>query len=268
MAAPQTRSETPYRVDVAGGWAVASRTGAEPCVACGGRGMVSSRDEEGYQVYRPCDCRSLQLRVDRYNRAGIPGEFAHSTLGTFAPRNDDVGEAHRAAGQFLRGFEKGARGLCFWGPVGTGKTHLATALVRDLTLEKGVSSRFCDNLQLLQNLKLAYERREGTAELLEPLAAVDVLVIDDLGKGLGSKWEITVLDDVINRRYNAGATTVVTTNYPDKDTSAIADGFETLAHRVDRRIYSRLKAMCDFHHLQGDDYRQTRRSRRARLSRP
>ena len=265
MAGPGNRTKTLYRIDVADGWAVASRASADPCEACGGRGMLPSRNDEGYRVYRPCECRSLQLRIDRYNRARIPGEFAHSTLDTFTPRNDDVGEAQRAAGQFLRGFSKGDRGLCFWGPVGTGKTHLAAALVRALTLEHGVTCSFCDNLQLLQDLKLTYERREGTAELLEPLATVDVLVIDDLGKGLGSKWEITVLDDVVNRRYNAGATTIITTNYPDKDTSAIADGFETLEHRVDRRIYSRLKAMCDFHHLQGDDFRQTRRSRRARM---
>jgi len=227
--------------------------------------MVPDRDDEGYRVYRTCDCRQLQLRIDKFNRAGVPGEFAHSTLGTFAVRNEDVGEAHQAAAQFLRGFTLGSRGLCFWGPVGTGKTHLATALVRELTLERGVACRFCDNLQLLQDLKMAYERREGTAELLEPLAEVDVLVIDDLGKGLGSKWEITVLDDVVNRRYNAGHTTLVTTNYPDKAASAIADGFETLQHRVDRRIYSRLKAMCDFHQLNGEDYRQSRRARRARL---
>ena len=263
---PTTRphSDSPYRIDVVGGRAVASRASDAPCPLCKGRGMLPDRDDEGYRVYRPCDCRQQQLRIDKYNRAGLPGEFARSTLGTYAP-NEDTGEAHQAAAHFIRGFSKGSRGLLFWGPVGTGKTHLSTALVRELTLERGVSCRFCDNLQLLQDLKMAYERREGTAELLEPLAEVDVLVIDDLGKGLGSKWEITVLDDVVNRRYNAGATTLVTTNYPDKASSAIADGFETLQHRVDRRIYSRLKAMCDFHQLKGEDFRQSRRARRARM---
>ena len=56
--------------------------------------------------------------------------------------NDSVRAAKIACFKTTRGFETGDLGLGIIGPVGTGKTHLMAALVRELTLTDGVATRF------------------------------------------------------------------------------------------------------------------------------
>ena len=85
---------------------------------------------------------------------------------------------------------------------------------------------------------------------------IPFLVIDELGKGRGSEWELGVLDDLISKRYNAQRTTVLTTNYPIQKSSAY-EGEEDLSERVGIRIYSRLTEMCRPVRLSGADYRQS-----------
>ncbi len=256
----------PYLVEGQGALAVARATTV--CPDCGDSGFVSHRDDNGYRVMRPCHCRALARRITLFNQAGVPALFAGCSLDTFRPSNERLGDAHAAASEMTQNFALGARqGLLLMGPVGVGKTHLAVAIVRKLTLDMGISCRFVDFLQLLQDLKASYEKRAGTADLLEPLGGVDVLVIDDLGKGRGSDWEGDVLDDLVSRRYNSGGTTVATTNFRDRDRDTSgsshrnAFAHETLAQRVGDRIYSRLRAMCQFVEVDGDDFRQSRAGR-------
>ena len=94
---------------------------------------------------------------------------------------------------------------------------------------------------------------------MHPLVTLPVLVIDELGKGRGSEWELGVLDELISKRYNAHRTTLFTTNYglesSAKSTEA-SKGFESLQERVGSRIYSRLIEMCKPIRISGRDYRK------------
>jgi len=113
---------------------------------------------------------------------------------------------------------------------------------------------------------------------------VEVLGIDELGKGRASEWEISVLDALVNRRYNAGVSTFFTTNYPLTRTSegdaekpgTVRNPFNPeqveelkrrvalpiLAERVGARIYSRLAEMCRIRSIEAEDYRQVLATRK------
>ena len=157
------------------------------------------------------------------------------------------------------------------GGVGVGKTRLVCTMVRRYTLTHGIPCLFKDFSALLSEIKAGYDQGLSESHVLDRINSVDILVVDELGKGRGSDWEINILDTIISNRYNMRKTTIFTTNYTDskhttyreKTTARSAtEGvqefvkLETLEQRVLPRIYSRLREMCDFVEIKGGDFRQ------------
>ncbi len=243
------------------------------CPRCAGTGGTMSRDDRDYEVFQPCPCVKARQRMELFNAAHIGRRFQNSTLDSFEPRTVEQERARQLAWDFTRMYPAVRGGLIFYGPVGTGKTHLVVGIFRELTLHKGAGCRFVDYGNLLQDLKRSFSSREGDAAVMLPLVEVDLLVIDELGKGRNTDWEETVLDDLISRRYNAGRITLCTTNYMPHDTPAgAATGLNpayearsrgqrasgpSLQERVGERIFSRLCEMCEFVGVAGEDYRRT-----------
>ncbi len=246
------------------------------CPECGDRGGQVTRDEFGYEVFAACPCLKARRRLDMFNAANIGKRFLNSTLGTYKPKTTVQRAAQMRAEEFALQYPAVEHGLTFYGPVGTGKTHLVVAIFRHLTLRKGVGCRFIDYGNLLQDLRRSYSNRKGDGYLMMPLVDVELLVIDELGKGRGTEWEETVLDDLISRRYNAGRTTLCTTNFdplrepleveagPNQEftkraLAAAGQALPSLSQRIGERIYSRLCAMTEFVEVDGGDFRQGQR---------
>jgi len=204
-----------------------------------------------------------------YRKARIPGKFAEKTIEAFAPINGTIEPTRQYLYELYPNFQPGQRGILLMGTVGTGKTHLAASFIRELILERGIPCRFQDFAEMLALIRDAYARDGSEMDVLAPLIDVDVLLIDDLGKGRNTKWELQVLDILISGRYNAERTTLVTTNYTNSLESTLRERFrvkgnaeaeeitsrDTLCDRVGERIFSRLREMCKFFELKGEDYR-------------
>jgi DNA replication protein DnaC len=245
------------------------------CPACRGRGGLVVPDEHGYEVFNSCACTGARRRIELFNAARIGRRYRDATLESYRPGNARQARAKQMAEDFTLMYPAVKRGLTFVGPVGTGKTHLVLGMFRKLTLEKGVPCLFVDYSHLVKDLRRSYETGEGETGHVVPLFAVEVLLIDELGRGQRTEWELTVLDDLISRRYNAGKITLCTTNFSiggdrgaavrkvlnaaheaRKARSATAHATQSLQDRMDERIFSRLSEMCEFVEVDGEDYRR------------
>jgi DNA replication protein DnaC len=251
----------------------------EECRVCGGDGVTFDRGEDGYGRVSDCPaCTNLRSRVEAFNSAKLPARYHDRSFEEFRRYRDEnmaeplgnlvevVTKVYDKAVSFI----PGDPGLLLIGAVGTGKTHLLSALVRHFTLEKGFSCRFIEFTHLLSELREAYERHQAAAAIVERLTSVQVLAIDELGKGRKTDWQLSIIDELISKRYNRGLSTFFTSNFPlgrpsvargeliDTESAGFrrSAAVETLMDRVGESIVSRLYEMTAVVSIHGvPDYR-------------
>lgn len=247
------------------------------CPRCNGTGFSVATSTARRPPRTRCDCARVLARGLAFDSANLPARHADSTLANFDAKHPKVKPGYLAAQSWLTNVVPGQeqRGLVLYGDVGRGKTHLLCALLRQLALTQGLTVRFVEFSHLLADLKSGFDQGRGTAALIDPLVQVDILGIDELGKGRNTEFEGTVLDELVSRRYNAARPIIGTTNYTPRPSTgrpvanlasasiagATTDHLPTLADRVGDRVYSRLQEMCDFVPLGGDDWRAVGRGR-------
>ena len=138
-------------------------------------------------------------------------------------------------------------------------------MLQRLVRERGVRGLFCDYRELLKNIQNSYNPQVNVTELelLKPVFAAEVLVLDDLGAQKPSEWLWDNVALILNTRYNDKMSTIITTNYSDLPAAAgalndveRAGREQTLGDRIGDRMLSRIAEMCIRVKMTGKDCRQ------------
>lgn len=238
------------------------------CPRCEGRGFVYATREETfskkvgartYEVLAPCQCRLMQKRLAAFNEAGLPAVLCGKDFDSYRPHNEEQAKAHEAVKDFALRYPE-AKGFVLSGSVGTGKTHLLAAALAHAIIEKGAQGQYVEVSLLYATIRRGFQEGKSGGEIIGPLSEVELLAIDELGKGRGSAFELETLDELIARRYNANKATLFATNYsllpPEQkrahgyrsteDLKGAGKDSNFLCDRVGDRIFSRLMEMCRF----------------------
>jgi DNA replication protein DnaC len=246
------------------------------CAICEDVGLVRVLNDEGLWVSRACECQQIEREERRLAAAHIPERYRHCSLDSYVTHFDGVHPSQRNALRTARTFAKEymlnpGKGLLFTGSIGVGKTHLAVGVLQRLVLEYGVKGLFCDYREMLKSIQNSYNSQVNTTELelLKPVFAAEVLVLDDLGAQKPNEWVWDTVALILNTRYNDNQTTIITTNYADLSAGAgfkvdesgskPAKSEDTLGDRIGDRMRSRLAEMCTRIDMTGKDYRLERK---------
>lgn len=241
------------------------------CPICGGVGLVRAVSDSGLWVSRACECQQMEREERRLTAAHVPGRYRDCSLDAYEiyhGADRSLSEALLTARKFVEAYpiDTAGKGLIFTGSIGVGKTHLAVGVLQRLVRERGVRGLFCDYRELLKNIQNSYNPQVNSTELelLRPVFAAEVLVLDDLGSQKPNEWVWDTVALILNTRYNDKLTTIITTNYADMpagngartDTERAARE-PSLGDRIGDRMLSRLAEMCIRVEMTGKDFRQT-----------
>jgi DNA replication protein DnaC len=204
--------------------------------------------------------RCRYLAQDRRQRlletARIPQRYERCTHANYHPAPGDGTQlqASNYAFKLVDEYPAVDRGLLFMGPVGTGKTHLSTAILRGL-MGKGVSRLFYEFGALLKEIQNSYNPVSQSSEMkvLASVYGTGVLVLDELGASKPTDWVRDTMTQVIGSRYNDKKLTIFTTNYAD---ARRQPSEETLEGRIGAHLRSCLYEMCRTVMIEGEDYRR------------
>lgn len=185
--------------------------------AWGARGGSVETEPEPEPAYRPS---AVEVRLGWY----IPKRHRGDTFATFRvlhPSQKDALEATRAWVESVKAGEGGA--LALTGGVGTGKSHLLYAAIRELN-ESGIHAAaggWYDLADIWRQAKAwddeANEARVRKARIL----GASAIGIDEIRPTSGTDYDTTELAGMMTRAYRECQGIMVTSNYADEKLSRI-----------------------------------------------
>lgn len=216
------------------------------CVTCRGKKMFLWRDPQGQPAQYECPCADQRILNRFLLYCNIP--LTYQQYSWVDATNVEAGAMTEVIdyAAMSEPYLAAGIGLILHGTGGTGKTLVATLLLKQL-ISKGQKGYFCTFNELLSSFTAGWRDPEDKKFFISNIKNSPFLVLDDVGKEMKGRSDLTeaLMDEVLRHRVASLKPTILTTNY----------NFETLKAGYGTGVMSLLSERSISYEFTSQDFR-------------
>lgn len=153
--------------------------------------------------------------------AKIPERFRNCSLMNYKTENEGQKQALEISKLYYKNFHKikeTGSSLFYCGNYGTGKTHLAIAILSDLIHTGKVAGLYITTMRMIRDIRSSYQDKTISEQtIIDKYVKTDLLVLDEVGVQMGTEAEKLLIYEVINGRYENYRPTILISNLTYKE---------------------------------------------------
>ena len=183
--------------------------------------------DSGYVGIKMCECMRNAIIMAGFESSGISRLLEKQTFDSFSLdyyKNDpkifaNMERVFSIMKLYAEEFSpETSPGLALFGGTGLGKTHLSSAVAREV-LKKGYDVLYVTALDMVADFEIEQfgTRSITKGERTDKYFECDLLIIDDLGTEVANQFTVSVIYNLLNTRINRKTPTIISTNLTQKD---------------------------------------------------
>lgn len=158
------------------------------------------------------------LTEKKQEESGVSVRYRNVALDSYTPKSIGQTELYATLLKYAKLFQDGKmyrkdpNGIYLCGKIGTGKTHIISALTNTL-LASGYECRKTTPIEMMRQIRIGEHEHAPLNRALEKYKTCDFLIIDDFGKDKPTEYSTKTMFEIINYRSDNILPVLITSNY-------------------------------------------------------
>lgn len=176
---------------------------------------ISEKEQEAKQ--KEIEKEEYYIRMERaFERSNIPKRFKDCTFDNYKTDNQGQINALKITIDYYDNFkdiQKTGSSLFYCGSYGTGKTHLAIAILVQLIKDETCRGIYSTTMRMIRDIRSSYGNNDlSEQDIIDKYVNTGLLVLDEVGVQMGTEAEKLLIYEVVNGRYENYKPTILISN--------------------------------------------------------